>query len=61
LIRAIFRRKNPNSIFHNGKTYHFRKAGTIIQAFNIQRVTFDFLLTNDLVNDAIREANTNCL
>jgi len=46
------------SIHHNGKTYHFRKAGTIIQAFNIQRVTFDFLLTDDLVNDAIREAKS---
>jgi len=44
------------SIFHSGKTYHFRKSGTIIQAFNIQRVTFNFVLTNDLVADAIREA-----
>jgi len=46
------------SIFHNGKTYHFRKAGTIIQAFNIQRVRFDFLLTDELVTDAIREAKS---
>jgi len=46
------------SVFHNGQTYHFRKAGTIIQAFNIQRVTFDFLLTDELVTDAIREAKS---